>query len=97
MLAIEAGKHVLCEKPFTVTAEQTRKLAEAARAKGVFLMEAVWTRYLPISVKIREMVESGVIGPVYRVIADSSFTAEAPDGKIDFEDDHRALSPARKL
>lgn len=97
MLAIEAGKHVLCEKPFTVTAAQTRKLAEAARAKGVFLMEAVWTRYLPITGKIREIVKSGAIGPVYRVIADSSFTAEGIGGKIALEDDHRALNPERKL
>lgn len=96
MLAIEAGKHVLCEKPFTVTAAQTRRLVEAARAKKVFLMEAVWTRYLPISEKIRDVVRSGAIGPVYRVIADSSFTAEAPGGKIAFDDDHRALNPERK-
>lgn len=68
MLALEAGKHVLCEKAFTVTGSQARKLVETAKAKNLFLMEAVWTRYFPLSIKVRELVQSGVIGPVYRVI-----------------------------
>jgi len=72
MLALEAGKNVLCEKAFTVTAAQARKLAETARAKGVFLMEAVWTRYFPLSIKIRELVKSGAIGTVYRVVGEFS-------------------------
>lgn len=67
MLAIQAGKNVLCEKALTVTASQTKKLIEAAREKNVFFMEAVWTRFFPLSIKIREMIQSGVIGPVYRV------------------------------
>lgn len=68
MLALEAGKNVLCEKALTVTALQARKLVEKAKEKKVFFMEAVWTRYFPISIKIRELVSSGAIGPVYRVI-----------------------------
>jgi len=68
MLALEAGKHVLCEKAFTVTAAQARKLVDTARSKKLFLMEAVWTRYFPLSIKIRELVQSGTIGTVYRVI-----------------------------
>ncbi|MDX5319344.1 MAG: Gfo/Idh/MocA family oxidoreductase, partial [Actinomycetes bacterium] len=44
LLAIEAGKHVLCEKAFTQNAAQAREVVAAARAKGVFLMEAMWTR-----------------------------------------------------
>lgn len=70
MLALEAGKNVLCEKAFTVTAAQAKKLVDTARAKGVFLMEAVWTRYFPLSIKIRELVQSGIIGTVYRVIGE---------------------------
>jgi predicted dehydrogenase len=66
MLALEAGKHVLCEKAFTVTASQTKKLVETARAKNLFLMEAVWTRFFPLSIKIRELITSGAIGQVYR-------------------------------
>ena len=72
MLALEAGKHVLCEKAFTVTASQCRKLVETATAKKLFLMEAVWTRYFPLSIKVRELVTSQVVGPIYRVIGMSA-------------------------
>lgn len=68
MLALEAGKNVLCEKALTVTASQTHKLINKAREKNLFFMEAVWTRYQPLSVKVREIVQSGVIGPVQRVL-----------------------------
>lgn len=68
MLALEAGKHVLCEKAFTVTAAQARKLVETAKAKKLFLMEAVWTRYFPLSIKVRELITSGEIGTVFRTI-----------------------------
>jgi predicted dehydrogenase len=70
MLAIEAGKHVLCEKALTVTAAQARKLVETARAKGVFFMEAVWTRYFPLSIQVRNLIASGAIGKVYRTIGE---------------------------
>lgn len=68
MLALEAGKHVLCEKALTVTASQTKKLIAKAQEKNLFLMEAVWTRYFPISIKIRELITSGAIGKVHRTI-----------------------------
>lgn len=70
MLALEAGKNVLCEKALTVNAAQARKLVAKAREKGLFLMEAVWTRYFPLSIKIREMISSGEIGTVYRVMGE---------------------------
>lgn len=68
MLALEAGKNVLCEKAFTVTASQTKKLIAKAQEKNLFLMEAVWTRYFPLSIKIRELIKSGEIGHVHRTI-----------------------------
>jgi predicted dehydrogenase len=68
MLALEAGKNVLCEKALTVTAAQTIKLVEKAKAKNLFFMEAVWTRYFPLSIKVRELIKSGTIGAVHRVI-----------------------------
>jgi predicted dehydrogenase len=92
MLALQAGKNVLCEKALTVTASQARKLVEAAKAKNVFFMEAVWTRYFPLSIKVRDLVQSGAIGPVYRVIADLSFNKDMPDGKVDFDDSHRMVN-----
>ena len=72
MAAIEAGKHVLCEKPFTMDAAQARSLVDAARARGVFLMEAMWTRFLPHVVRLRAEVAAGRLGDVRMVIADHS-------------------------
>lgn len=73
MLALEAGKNVLCEKAFTVNAAQTKILIQTAKEKGLFLMEAVWTRYFPISREIRDVITSGGIGEVLRTVADTSF------------------------
>ena len=73
MLCLEAGKHVLCEKAFTVNAPQTKRLIETAKSKKLFLMEAVWTRYFPLSIHIRKMIEDGDIGAVHRTTADLSF------------------------
>ncbi|KAI0424902.1 hypothetical protein F5Y09DRAFT_323079 [Xylaria sp. FL1042] len=92
MLALQAGKNVLCEKAFTVTASQAKKLVETAKAKNLFLMEAVWTRYFPLSIKIRELVKSGAIGTVYRVIADNSVGNDGPEGSLTFPDEHRMVN-----
>ena len=61
---LEAGKHVLCEKPFTINAEQTRRLAALAKKKNLFVMEALWTRFLPAILKLQELIASGEIGTV---------------------------------
>ena len=73
MLCLLAGKHVLCEKAFTVNEAQARKLCATAREKNLFLMEAVWTRFFPLSIQIRKMIQDGQLGDVHRVIADNSF------------------------
>ena len=73
MLCLLNGKHVLCEKAFTVNAAQAKKLVETAKEKKLFLMEAVWTRFFPLSIQIRKMIEDGELGAVHRVIADLSF------------------------
>jgi predicted dehydrogenase len=70
LLAIEAGKHVLVEKPFTLTEAEARTVADAARERGVLVLEAMWTRYLPHMVRIREIVASGTLGDVRTLIAD---------------------------
>lgn len=92
MLCLEAGKNVLCEKAFTVNAAQARKLVETAKAKKLFLMEAVWTRYFPLSIKIRELVKSGAIGKVHRVSADLSIANAADDGSLTFPDENRMVN-----
>lgn len=76
MLALEAGKHVLCEKPLTVNANQANILCEEARKRKLFIMEAVWTRYLPLTIDIVNKIRKGSIGEVLRVIADTSFGDE---------------------
>jgi predicted dehydrogenase len=70
LLAIEAGKHVLVEKPFTLNAAEARAVVEAARARGVFCMEAMWTRFLPHVARIRELLAAGALGDIRTVIAD---------------------------
>ncbi|ROT40281.1 NADP:D-xylose dehydrogenase [Sodiomyces alkalinus F11] len=93
MLALHAGKHVLCEKALTVTADQARRLVETAREKNLFLMEAVWTRHQPLSKKVRELVAAGEIGPVSRVFADISFNNLAgEDGKLYHADSSRSVN-----
>lgn len=62
MLAIAAGKHVLVEKPITYLPEQAAELLAAGRDKGVLVMEAMWTRYLPQSSIIRQLLASGDLG-----------------------------------
>ncbi|BCS24795.1 Gfo/Idh/MocA family protein [Aspergillus puulaauensis] len=87
MLILEAGKHVLCEKAFTVNAQQTRILVETARKKNLFLMEAVWTRYFPLSIEIRDLIKAGAVGEVLRVSADNSF-----GGVERFSTEHRMVN-----
>ncbi|OGV39579.1 MAG: hypothetical protein A2X48_13085 [Lentisphaerae bacterium GWF2_49_21] len=62
LMCFQAGKHVLCEKPLTLNAEQAEKMIAAAREKKVFLMEAMWTRFFPIHVKIRELLVKQALG-----------------------------------
>jgi len=69
-LCLERGKHVLCEKPLTVNAHQAAELIKLARAKNLFLMEGMWTRFLPSTVRLNELLAAGVIGEVLTLKAD---------------------------
>ena len=53
LLFLEAGKHVLCEKPFALNQSQAQRMIDAARERGLFLMEAMWSRFLPASRALR--------------------------------------------
>jgi predicted dehydrogenase len=70
LLALEYGKPVLVEKAFTMTGAQARDLVNVARAKGLFLMEAMWTRFLPHVIAIRDLLARGVLGDIVTVTAD---------------------------
>ncbi|MER3388392.1 MAG: Gfo/Idh/MocA family oxidoreductase [Microcella sp.] len=72
LLAFDAGKHVLVEKSFTLNASQARELADRAAKRGVVVMEAMWTRFLPHMVRIHEILDAGSIGDVRTVLADHS-------------------------
>lgn len=61
-LLLEHGKNVLCEKAFTVNADQARELFQMAEEKKLLLTEAIWTRYIPIQKTLRNVIESGAIG-----------------------------------
>ncbi|KAL7302974.1 hypothetical protein TKK_0004201 [Trichogramma kaykai] len=63
-MMLNAGKHVLCEKPLTMNLEQTKRLIELARAKGLFLMEAIWSRCFPAYETLRQELAKGTIGQV---------------------------------
>ncbi len=70
VMALDAGKPVLCEKPFSVNAREAQSMVDAAARNGVALMEAMWARFLPHYGKVREIVESGVLGPILSIHAD---------------------------
>lgn len=75
-LCLEHGKHVLCEKPFTLTADQARELYALAAEKGLFLMEALWIRFLPLYAELRRMLAGGVIGEVRQGSCQYGFVAQ---------------------
>jgi predicted dehydrogenase len=85
-MALDAGKAVVCEKPFTLNAAEAAQLVSQARRKKAFLMEAMWTRFLPHIARIREILSAGTLGELR--------TVQADHGQW-FPDDpsHRLLAP----
>ncbi len=86
LLAIANGKHVLVEKAFTLNAAEAARVAEAAADAGVAVMEAMWTRFLPHMVRIREIIAEGTLGDVRTVIAEH-------DQKLPSDPAHRINNP----
>ncbi|WP_159944450.1 MULTISPECIES: Gfo/Idh/MocA family protein [unclassified Nocardiopsis] len=85
LTCLNAGKHVLVEKPMAMNALQVAEMTAAARANDRFLMEAMWTRYLPASRLVRDLVADGAIGEVHWVSAE--FGVNAP-----YDPDHRLFN-----
>jgi predicted dehydrogenase len=77
-LCLEAGKPVLVEKPFTVNAPQATDLIALAQTKDLFLMEALWSRFLPVHRRVREWLDQGAIGAIHLISSTFCFRAE-PD------------------
>jgi len=78
ILCLEAGKGVVCEKPFTINRRQAETVLEVARRRNAFVMEAMWTRFIPAVVHAIEMVRAGEIGDVRAVQASFGFRADPP-------------------
>jgi predicted dehydrogenase len=81
-LALEHGKHVLVEKAFTLTGDQAQRVVDQGRDRGLVVLEAMWTRFLPHMAHVHRLIESGRLGQVRSVHADH--TQRLPQ-----EDDHR--------
>lgn len=75
LMCLEAGKAVLCEKPIAINQQQTTEMIAKAREKKVFLMEAMWTRFLPVWVQIKAWLDEGKIGEIKQLHADFAFKA----------------------
>ncbi|MGC9454178.1 MAG: Gfo/Idh/MocA family protein [Phycisphaerae bacterium] len=83
LLCISHDKPVLCEKPFTVNAAEADEVIATARRREVFCMEAMWTRFVPSIVKLRELLAEGAIGDVRVVAADFGFRTQwNPEGRL---------------
>ena len=82
-LCLEQGKHVLCEKAFTMNGKQARAIAALARQKGLYVAEAIWTRYMPSRKIISELLASGVIGKVNTLTANLSYVISQKQRLID--------------
>jgi predicted dehydrogenase len=73
MQCLEHGKHVICEKAFTMNANQAQKVQDFAAQKGLYVAEAIWTRYMPSRQLINDIIESGIIGKVNTLTANLSY------------------------
>ena len=79
LAALEAGKHVLCEKPFALNARQAQRMVDAAQSRGRFLMDAMWSRFLPSYRVLGEILRSGRIGEPLFVEGDFGYRAQTVD------------------
>ncbi len=87
ILCLKAGKAVLCEKPFAINASEVRDIVKVAREQRCFLMEAMWTRFIPATVRLREWLKEGVIGDLRMFQGSFGFRAQ-------WNPESRLLDPA---
>ena len=84
-LCLENGKHVLCEKSFTVSAAQAEKIYALAKEKGLFVMEAFWTKLIPVYRKVEKLISDGVIGEVRLLTAQYGFSVKGARAERKFD------------
>ena len=80
-MCLLAGKHVLCEKPFTTSAAQAQELYALAEEKGLFLMEGFWIRFLPVLQKMQDLIKEGKLGEIRYIRSEYGFVAKG-DRKV---------------
>jgi predicted dehydrogenase len=85
-LALEAGKHVLLEKPFTLNVAEARAVVDLAASKGLVVLEAMWTRWMPHMIRVRELLAAGALGELRALIVDH-------DQKLPANPEHRIQNP----
>ena len=85
-LCLEHKKAVLCEKPFTLNSRDTKELIDLAKENKVFLMEAMWTKFLPATQRIKKWIDEGKIGKVLHIRASFGF-------RFEFDYNHRLFNP----
>ncbi|MDQ0616904.1 Gfo/Idh/MocA family protein [Arthrobacter globiformis] len=69
LLALNAGKHVLVEKAFTINAREAQEIVDLAESKGLVALEAMWSRFLPHMIRLREIIQEGSLGEIRKVTA----------------------------
>lgn len=85
-LALEAGKHVLLEKPFTINAAEAQAVVDLAASNKLVVLEAMWTRWMPHMIRIRELLAAGALGELRSLIVDH-------DQKLSTDPEHRIQNP----
>ncbi|MGD2295366.1 MAG: Gfo/Idh/MocA family oxidoreductase, partial [Candidatus Aminicenantes bacterium] len=86
LLLVGEGKSVLCEKPFTINAVEAEEVIALSRKNRCFLMEAMWTRFLPAFVKVKQILQEGLVGDIRMITASFGF-------KAGFDPKHRLFNP----
>jgi predicted dehydrogenase len=77
------GKHVLCEKPFAMNAKEAKEVYDLAAEKNLFIAEALWTRFLPTYIKVKDLVEDESLGKIMSINSDFGFKAKYnPDSRL---------------
>lgn len=87
LTCLRGGKHVLCEKPFTINAAETQEIIAEARQRKLFLMEAMWTRFIPAVQEAHRLIKAGAIGAVRMINADFGYRSS-------FRPESRTFDPA---
>jgi len=95
LLCLEHGIAVLCEKPLGLNLREVETIIAKAREKKVYLMEALWTRFLPSTIQLKTMIDAGAIGEVQSVRSDFGFRAANLDAVLSPTSDAPAAAPAR--